>query len=598
MPRFGVCSVEANKYMLNAVFVLARARFLITRNTFWRGNIGRKISLLVVCSFLVFIAFLLYNFMQWAVIGLTSPRFIELLQETARDQPELGIPTNFEPFLTALPSLALFSALLFLIFTSFGSILSSLYLSGDMDTLLVAPVPMRAVFIVKFFDGLFIPYVLLFFLLGPALLGYGQGLGFGWPFVIAVIVVLALFPLLPAGLGALLVMAVVRVIPANRARDIAGVLSGLIAVGVYVSTQFTSQIAPRVATVETLDTLRQLDMPLFPSAQAGRALVAAGNGEWLTLLIYGGLFTALSLGVFVLCLFVSERLYYAGWSNMATQSGRVRRRSNTDTGRTTTTSEHSAPLVPLLNRLVPEQSLSIVYKDIRLFTRDLRNLQHLIFPLVLAGIWTFNLLTGDNPFAESNPSETGQLLGALSAAGISFFVCLSFSSAIAGPGIGREGKGFWLLKAAPISVWRLLLGKFVLAYLPYPIVGTIFTAMLIVLQGSSFIDFVYGLALLLIIGVGTTSISLGLGAIFPRFDWEKPQQQMTMRAGCLSFVLYMGYVIAALVIVLGAPALGEFIGGFDLVFSLVSWFLLILLTTVVTWGVLTLGATRLERVEV
>ncbi|MEM8534703.1 MAG: hypothetical protein AAGF95_27925 [Chloroflexota bacterium] len=583
--------------MLNAVLVLARARFLITRNTFWRGNIGRKISLLVAGGFLVFIAFLLYNFMQWAVIGLTSPGFVELLQEAARDQPELGIPTNFEPFLTALPSLALFSALLFLIFTSFGSILSSLYLSGDMDTLLVAPVPMRAVFIIKFFDGLFIPYVLLFFLLGPALLGYGQGLGFGWPFVIVLIVVLALFPLLPAGLGALLVMAIVRVIPANRARDIAGVLSGLIAVGVYVSTQFTSQIAPRIATVETLDTLRQLDMPLFPSAQAGRALVAAGNAEWLTLLIYGGLFTVLSLSVFVLCLFVSERLYYAGWSNMATQSGRVRRRA-ADTGRTSTTPEHSAPLIPLLNRLVPEQSLSIVYKDIRLFVRDLRNLQHLIFPLVLAGIWTFNLLTGDNPFTASSPSETGQTFGALSAAGISFFVCLSFSSAIAGPGIGREGKGFWLLKAAPISVWRLLLGKFVLAYLPYPIVGTAFTAMLIVLQGSSFIDFVYGLALLLIVGIGTTSISLGLGAIFPRFDWEKPQQQMTMRAGCISFILYIGYVIAALAIVLGAPALGELVEGFDFVFSLVSWFLLILLTSAVTWGVLTLGATRLERVEV
>ncbi|NJO81781.1 MAG: hypothetical protein HC828_02730 [Blastochloris sp.] len=575
--------------MLNAVFVLARARFLITRNTFWRGKIGRKISLLIVSGFVVFIAFLLYNFMQWSVSGLTSPRFVEMLQEAAREQPELGIPTDFAPFLEALPSVALFSALLFLIFTSFGSVLSSLYLSGDMDTLLVAPVPMRAVFIVKFFDGLVIPYALLFFLLGPALLGYGQGMGFGWPFIVVAIVVLGLFPLLPAGLGALLVMAVVRVIPANRARDIAGVLSGLVGIAVYVSTQFTSHLAPRVATVETLDTLRQLDMPLFPSALAGRTLLAAGNGEWMTLLVYGGLFTVISVGVFIMCLFVSERLYYAGWSNMATQSGRVRRRSTADTRPTAT-----SPLV----RWIPEQSLSIVYKDLRLFTRDLRNLQHLIFPLVLAGIWTFNLITGNNPFSASGSSDNIQAIGALSAAGISFFVCLSFSSAIAGPGIGREGKAFWQLKVAPISVWRLLLGKFMLAYLPYPIIGTAFTALLIVLQGNSFIDFVYSLTLLLIIGVGTTSISLGLGAIFPRFDWEKPQQQMTMRAGCLSFVLYMGYVVVALVIVLGAPALGELVEGFDLVFSLISWFLLILLTTVLTWGILTLGATRLERVEV
>src|SRR6185295_9808620 len=104
---------------------------------------------------------------------------------------------------------------------------TSLYLSGDTDMLLVAPVPMRAVFVVKFFGGLIVPYILLFGLLGPALFGYGQGLGYGAAFFVMAILVLALLPLLPAGLGALLVMVVVRVVPARRAREIVSVIGGL-----------------------------------------------------------------------------------------------------------------------------------------------------------------------------------------------------------------------------------------------------------------------------------------------------------------------------------------------------------------------------------
>src|SRR5947208_3344275 len=78
-----------------------------------------------------------------------------------------------------------------------------------------------------FWRGLIVPYALLFFLLGPALIGYGQGMRFGAAFFVTAVLVLALLPLLPAGLGALLVMAVVRVIPARRAREIVSVIGGL-----------------------------------------------------------------------------------------------------------------------------------------------------------------------------------------------------------------------------------------------------------------------------------------------------------------------------------------------------------------------------------
>ncbi len=262
--------------MLNAIFVIGRARFLIARNTFWRGKIGRKIGIVVLFVALGFGAWGLYQLMSSAVQLFTSDQFTAMLRQAQRQQPGLNIPTDFRPYLEALPSIVLFGALVLLILTSFGNLLASLYLSGDMDMLLVAPVPMRSVFIVKFFSGLVIPYIVLFVLLGPALLGFGQGLGYGWVYYLSVIVVLALFPLLPVGLGALLVMAVVRVIPARRAREIVGLIGGLVGASWWILSQFSREIAPRMATVNTLDSLRRLNVPVLPSGM-GRA---RADGGW------------------------------------------------------------------------------------------------------------------------------------------------------------------------------------------------------------------------------------------------------------------------------------------------------------------------------
>jgi len=588
--------------MIHAIGVLIRARLLIARNTFWRGKISRKIGVLALLALVAFGAYGLYWFMSATVGFLTSQPFFRTLELAAKQDPSLGLPAHVtradvQPYLEALPSQILFVALALLILTSFTTVLTSLYLSGDTDMLLVAPIPMRAVFVVKFFGGLIVPYIMLFGLLGPALLGYGQGMRYGASFFVAATLALALLPLLPAGLGALLVMAVVRVIPARRAREIVSVIGGLFGASWYIVNQFAPEVAPRIANVRTLESLRRLDVPLLPSAWAGRALVAAGQRDWLTLLAYGGLFTVLSLAVFAGCLLLAERLYYAGWSNMATQGGRVRRRRKTDDDRQKIASDESGSfIVRLSSFILPRQSAAILYKDLRVFPRDLRNLQQLIFPLVLAGIWTFRLLSGGSP--SGRDAGFAQFLDAVGSAGISFFICLTFSGALGGPSISREGKGFWLLRVAPISAWRLLIGKLALAYLPFPTVGTLFVVLLSILRHSSPGDILRSLALVLLVGLGTSSITLGLGAAFPRLDWENPRRQTTVRAGCLTPILYVVYIAIVVGAAFGLPALAvSFVPGWSVAFAVAGWLILVALTALVVWGSLSFGAARLEQIE-
>jgi ABC-2 type transport system permease protein len=585
--------------MIHAIGVLLRARLQIARNTFWRGKLSHKIGVVALLALLAFAAYGVYWFMQAVVRFLSGPRFVRALEFAAQRSPELGLPAQItradvQPYLDALPSLALFGALALMILTSFSTVLTSLYLSGDTDMLLVAPVPMRAVFVVKFFGGLVVSYIVLFGLLGPALLGYGQGLGYGVAFFATAVAVLLLLPLLPAGLGALLVMAVVRVVPPRRAREIVSVIGGLFGASWYILNQFAPEVAPRLANVQTLESLRRLDLPLLPSAWAGRALVAAGKGEWLTLLAYGGLFALVSLAIFAGCLVLAERLYYAGWSNMATQGGRVRAKNQEPR------TERSSALgswFSVLSSFLPQQSAAILYKDLRVFPRDLRNLQQLLFPLALAGIWTFQLIRGGTTgFGQG--AEFGRFVDLAGSAGISFFICLTLSGALGGPSISREGRGFWLLRVAPLSAKRLLLGKLALAYLPFPIVGTLFVTGLSLLRGSTPSAFLSALALVLVLGLGTSSISLGLGAAFPKLDWENPRQQTTFRAGCLTPILYILYVGIAFAAVFGPPALADMLApGWAPALTIAGWVVLLLVTAGAAWGALAFGAARLERME-
>ncbi|NJN19342.1 MAG: hypothetical protein HC822_25365 [Oscillochloris sp.] len=183
--------------MLNAVWVLVRARLLIIRNTLWRGSLRSKIGLVALLGLIGLGAFGLYGLSRVIAAGLRSEEFAEILREAAAVTPEL--PSDITPYLTAVPGAALFGALVLLVLSSFGGLLNTLYLSGDIDMLLVAPVPMRAVFTVKFFAALGPLYAALLGLLGPALIGYGLGLGYGAGYVIMALLVLLLLPLIPAG---------------------------------------------------------------------------------------------------------------------------------------------------------------------------------------------------------------------------------------------------------------------------------------------------------------------------------------------------------------------------------------------------------------
>jgi hypothetical protein len=118
-----------------------------------------------------------------------------------------------------------------------------------------------------------------------------------------------------------------------------------------------------------------------------------------------------------------------------------------------------------------------------------------------------------------------------------------------------------------------------------------------ILQHSAPAEFVRSLALVLLGGLGTSSITLGMGAAFPKLSWENPRQQTTFRAGCLTPILYVIYIAVALGTVLGLPALGVRWPEFAAALTALGWLLFVGATAVVVVAALSFGAARLERLE-
>lgn len=223
-----------------------------------------------------------------------------------------------------LPGL-LFTMVLFgVVFLGFSQALQALYLSDDLDKLLVAPIRSQAVMTAKLLSRM--PSMLTFLLLGtiPALITFGIGVGLNFLYFILGLLLILVTPLFGISLGALVAIFMVRLLPARRLNEWVGAAS--IVIGVLLSLMFYIPTMMRQGNEQALDeqtlatienVINQLgDLPL-PSTWVGAALVEIGRGQIAgtaigSILVY----LLITLGFFLGTVFLANRLYLAGWLRM------------------------------------------------------------------------------------------------------------------------------------------------------------------------------------------------------------------------------------------------------------------------------------------
>ncbi len=522
------------------VWKLLRLQTTITLSGFRHAKLRRKLLLLFLAGLTLAFAGFVFA-LSWLLLGfLRSPALAAVLAQQNM--------TSVTPFLESVPGLILAGAFLSILLTSFGVLLQALYLAGDMDFLLSAPVPIRAVFVTKLLQAI-LPNFSLMALFGlPVLLGLGASAGYNGLYYPSVVIVLVTLALAAAGLSSLLVMGVVRVVPARRVAEVLGFFGAIISItcsqmGNIVNSFGLAHRPLNGAAAASLVWLDRFNTPWSPLAWAGRGLVDLGEGRWLS----GFGFLALTLGLagaaFVVSLQMAERLYYSGWASLQTE-GRKKK------------SPRALPAAPAQSRprwrfgerLLPPAVRTILAKDFLALRRDPRKMAQLVTPLILGVIYGFALMrNGGAPSPEDRAAPVWVMqifrnLALYGQVGLALFVGWTLLSRLALMGFSQEGKSYWLLKSAPVPAQYLLAAKFVVAYVPALTLGWVFMLALSLVQRAGLTVFLFGLCVVALSLAGAAGLNLMLGVTGANLKWEDPRHMNSGWSGCLGVFISLGYL--------------------------------------------------------
>ncbi|HET7009825.1 MAG TPA: hypothetical protein VFI11_03535 [Anaerolineales bacterium] len=526
-----------------ATWKLLRLRLLIWVNGFRRARTRDKVGRIVLLLFLAGVMGFVFYASKALLSFLRSPHLTS------------AVP-NVNQFVDSLPVLVLGAVFLGILLTSFGVLLQALYLANDMDFLLSAPVPMRAVFLTKLLQAI-VPNFAIIVLLGlPLLFGLGAEGGYHSIYYPLVVVALAALALAAAGLASLLVMVVVRVFPARRVAEVLGFLGALISILCSQSGQLANYSEMSGDQMRrAADLVSRFDSPWSPLAWAGRGLVSIGQGEWLAGAAMLGLTLALSGAAFYLALVTAERLYYSGWARLP--SGKTRRRAARRAG-----AGVRRGLAPNVEAAVR----AIIIKDFTVLRRDLRNLSQMITPIIFGALYALLLIrSGGEPPAGRGEAPDWFMEGfrdllVYGDAAIALFVGWSLVGRLATMGFSQEGRYYWIVKTAPVGAARLLAAKFAVAFLPATALGWTFLVILSIARRVEMGQLMFSLFVVAACFAAASGVNLAFGVSGASFDWQDPRHMVRGGSGCLAAIASLLSIGVCLLMFFGPLIGGAMLG--------------------------------------
>ena len=481
------------------------------------------------------------------------------------------------------PGILLTFVLLGVLITGLNQAVRALFLSGDLERLVVAPVRTRSIMVAKLLSRLPGNVSLLLIVAVPAFVAYGIGAGAGVVYYVLGLLLLLLAPLFGLGVGALLAMVLVRLMPPNRLNEMLaasyalfGILFALVA---QLPRFFFANEETSMQTLETAgELLGRVEALPVPTMMAGRGLMALDAGQ----LDGGGLlgilfYLLITLGLFLGVVMFGERFYLSGW--LKTQSaGGKRRGLEADGGAFSGRS----------------LAVSLGLKDWLLRLRDPRQLVSLLggglIAIVVSALAIFNDNGGEGSmldFASSGidaPGGWAALAGVMSPGVImsawAIFAAYVILSTPAMSALALEGGSFSLLKAAPLRPREVWWAKMWSTLLPGTIVFAVFLLLTRLAFPFSLAWIPYALIAGLLVNAGLTMINVSAGFRFANLDWVDPRRMTTSGGGWVSFIFTLIYGIPATLITVAPFAAAQLWPQWSLPLMLAGMLLLGLITWV------------------
>lgn len=536
-----------------SVWKLLRLRARIWWNNFRRAKLRAKIGTVVVLvlilggmGFLFFLSTLLLRFLQ---------------------SPEATAMFDARQVLRMMPTLVLSAAFVMTVLTNFGVLLQALYLSRDMDFLVTTPLPMRAVFLAKLLEAILPNFALFCAFSLPVLFGLGLSGGYSILYYPLLVIVLGMLALAAGGIASILVMAVVRVVPARRVAEVLGFLGAISSILCGQSGNLINAMDPDRADVTSAVSLfTRFDISWSPIAWAGRGLDAVGQGALLEGMGLTVLSLAIAGGIFAGTLHLAESLYYTGWASM--QGSTRKKRNGAKQGKARTAAPQVAAGIPAaapqrrFAAMLPSPVLGMVIKDFLLLRRDPRNLSNLITPLIVGIVMLFTTRGGGRNSAAALQDVGLRDLESYGLLMLAIFVGWMLMFNLASLAFSREGRSYWLVKTSPIHPWHLLGAKFAVSYLPAAAFSLAYLGLAYAIRGADLALLPFSALVLLVATAGAAGIALAFGVAGANFEWDSPQRQrLSGSMGCVAFLVVSGFLVLAMALFLLPPGLWQILAG-------------------------------------
>ena len=186
-------------------------------------------------------------------------------------------------------------------------------------------------------------------------------------------------------------------------------------------------------------------------------------------------------------------------------------------------------------------------KDIKTFLRDTTQWSQLFLLLALIVVYLYNFKV--LPLDRSPlPSSTLRTVVSFANMALAGFVLSSIAMRFAFPAVSLEGRAFWILQTSPISLKSLLWSKFWLNLIPLLFLGELLTFLSNLLLRVPPWMMTLSLATVFLMTFGITAIGVGVGALYPKFDYDNAAEIPTSFGGAVCMIISIAFIGATVVI--------------------------------------------------
>ena len=416
-----------------------------------------------------------------------------------------------------------------LLFSIFG-IISTFYLSKDIETLLALPFKPKEILVAKLLNSLTTAYLIEAMMLLPTLVGIGIGAHLNILFYINTILVMILLPIIPLSLFGIFLTPLMRYTALNRFKDkmqyIITIVIVLFAVAIEMIPASMGGDSPEelgnlIATQgNTLTYIMFFTIPASISLSSNNILVSIGS-------MIG--YILLSIGAIYLFSVVGEKTYIKG----VLGKPQIKKQKE----KNTTIEFNNVKNTSVFKEMVKNEFRTV-------FRSPIYNMNLILPVFIMPIIFSIGFVagfTGEGEdinellsfFKEILNFKNGAVL-VFTVAILSFFTCMSM---IASSAISRDGKHAYINKYIPVKPMTIINAKVFWGIIFGIVPCVLITILGMVIGLMDIVDVILIMVPLFLYVVFTNYIGIIIDLKRPKLDWENETVAVKQNMNSMIFML-------------------------------------------------------------